>query len=137
MSRSADADNSRFCIGTGRRAPSSRASDRDQHPGKKQSKRGWFGNVNQVDSGRDVNRDLDRAGAVQDRRLAIAQLIVCPNRGVRAGQIDSGAECGDDVKLIEEPVTGRGISGRATRDKVLLEAAMLGVDLLSPEESKS
>ena len=63
-------------------------------------------------------------------------------RAVRHYQMNPDEPIDLESYLAEEHLAGSlgstvAISSRATRDRVLLEAAMLGVDLLSPEESKS
>ena len=63
-------------------------------------------------------------------------------RAVRQYQMNPDEPIELESYLAEEHSAGMlgaamAISSRATRDKVLLEAAMLGVDLLSPEESES
>ncbi len=63
-------------------------------------------------------------------------------RALRHYQMNPDEPIDLESYLAEEHLAGSvgasvSISSRATRDKVLLEAAMLGVDLLSPEESKS
>ena len=63
-------------------------------------------------------------------------------RAVRHYQMNPDEPIDLESYLAEEHSAGSlgatvAVSGRATRDRVLLEAAMLGVDLLSPEESES